>query len=245
MSTFAENVKQWKDLQREARLRRKCEREAKLLAELRAAADRTAIDEYPKLAKEAPKLRAEVSSLKGNLATRNIVSKISLHRIKQLDRKVERRRRARAEARAVYLSPSMVAHRVWERTGRCDWAAVIRMGGLDGTDVMDFTAADASTVGNSIAVLVDPEGFCEAMLALRDELTRPVTELLYRLRDAGDPESDWFEAQRLLKALFAQGLDDPSEARLEAAKAVVTRFRPIALETRYRSVLDALENALE
>lgn len=239
-STFADTAVLWAELQRRRAEEAAREYEAKLLAEVRAANDRAALAEYPALAKEVHKLRSEVGPLRSKAEMGDRVNKCVMYYNGQLLRKVERRRGARAEAREIYFSPSTLAHRVWQQTGRCDWAAAIRMAWLSGADVMDFTEADA----RSLSDLADPEGFCEAVWTLRDDITRPVAELLHRLSDDGDPESDWFEAQRLLRALFAHGLADPTEARLVAAEEVASRFAPVAFDARTRSVVAALLTAL-
>lgn len=113
-------------------------------------------------------------------------------------KEARRRRRKRAAQAAVRIDvpPAMVARRLHERTGRDDWAEAVRAERIDGLDVMDFTAADA----RSIAGLADPKGFHQAVLDLRERLTRPVAEFFYVIREADDLAANWYEAQALLTA---------------------------------------------
>lgn len=177
--------------------------------------------EHAKPTADCSKLTKKVAVLEDRVALWEKVAKCTNATNAALERKVRRRRRGRAEARELMFGPSMLAYRIWERTGRCDWAAVIRKEGLDGSDVMDFTLEDALSIGD----LSEPEAFCAALSVVRDDLTRPAAELVHKLRDdERSPEDDWYEAQTLLRALFAQGLEDPVERRLEAVKDVVARF---------------------
>jgi len=216
MVTFREQCALWAKIQADGAARRSSAADAQMLADARRRQERAAINEYPELLRKVRWL----SPIAAKCELNHEVAKLARAKNTALERKVERRRRARAGAAEVQFGPSMLAHRVWLRTGRSDWAAAIRLAWLEGSDVMDLTVANA----RAIRGLDDPDAFCVAMHDVRDELTRPVAELMSRLHDRDDDVANWFDAQHLLRALFARGLVDPTEARLCAVRDVVDRF---------------------
>jgi hypothetical protein len=118
------------------------------------------------------------------------------------------------------MGASMVAHRLWEQTGRSDWSAIVREQGFDGLDVMAMTWEDVRSIAG-----ID-RAFLEAMIGLRDTLTRPIAELVRTLRENADDAACWAEAQTLLRAGFAAGPQQCDDARrLVDVGDVVKRFR--------------------
>lgn len=155
---------------------------------------------------------------------------------------VVRRRRALAAEGELEMGSSMVAYRLWELTGRSDWAAMVRAEGVDGLDVMDMTLDDVRSFWET-----DPEGLFWGVVALRDVLTQPVAELMAALRDKDDPVANWYEAQALLKWAFTNGKEygEPVYQMVNDVEDVVRWFKRTGdKDVRTRSVVGALEDVL-
>jgi hypothetical protein len=149
-----------------------------------------------KEARRVTKLEQEVVRQKGRVELWEKVVRVSSAKEAEMERKVKRRRAAKAVRGEFSFGASMVAQRLWERTGRSDWAAVVRMQGFDGLDVMDMTLDDVMSLGldgkgesrdvnGSRDACAQAKAFLGAVIGLRDALTRPVAELVCVLRDHG------------------------------------------------------------
>lgn len=188
------------------------------------------------------RLEQKNAELERQLVLWKQVTKKATARNKRLDAMVFRRRRAWAAEGELRMGSSMVAHRMWELTGRSDWASMARVQGVDGLDVMDMTFDDVrsfrETDGSGVE---DVEGMLAGVVALRDVLTRPVAELMAVLRENDDPVSNWYEAQTLLKWAFTNG--EPVYQMVNDVADVVERFRRTGEKNvRIMSVVWALED---
>jgi len=200
------------------------------------------------LAKRCDRLERENLDLKKRVELWEQTSKKATKRSQRLEAMVLRRRRARAAEGELGLGCSIVAHRLWELTGRSDWAAMVRVEGIDGLDVMDMTLDDVRSFrevnGSSVA---DPEGMFWGVVALRDVLTRPVAELMAVLRENDDPVANWYEAQALLKWAFTNGEEygEPVYQMVNDVADVARRFKATGeKDVRTMSVVRALEDVL-
>lgn len=198
--------------------------------------------------KRCKRLEWENAEQKRQLDLWNQASKKMTDRNLRMEAMVMRRRRARAAEGELGLGCLMVAHRLWELTGRSDWAAMVRIQRVDGLDVMDMTLDDVMSFrdvdGSSVA---DPEGMLAGVVRLRDVLTRPVAELLVTLREQDDPVANWYEAQALLRWAFTNGEEygEPVYQMLNEVADVVRRFKATGTkDVRTMSVVWALEDVL-
>ena len=244
----------WRKVQEERRAREdeeKAEGEQKQ-SEANVAAFRVA--EYPRvdgereeLAKRCGRLERENADLKNRLELWEQVSKKATKRSQRLEKMVLRRRRARAAEGELGMGSTMVAHRLWELTGRSDWAAMVRAEGVDGLDVMDMTLDDVMSF-QGVESNDDSEALYGGLVQLRDVLTRPVAELIAVLRENDDPVVNWYEAQALLKWAFANGEEygEPVYQMVNDVADVVRRFKRTGdKDVRTRSVVGALEDVLQ
>ena len=154
------------------------------------------------LASKLDKLERKHIEINKELELWNKVVKISATKCKQMENMVKRRQKAKLIDGEIGFTPSMVAHRIWELTGRCDWAAIIRKEGLDGFDIMDLSIDDIVSIND----IENKDEFIEDIIKLRDNMTKPIAELISIFREKDDPVANWYEAQSLLKAMFVRGL---------------------------------------
>lgn len=245
----------WRVVQEDRMARELVEKEEaekkKKKAELTAfrAGDYLRVDgERAELAKRCSHLEWKNAELEKQLALWEQVGKKMSARNQRLEAMVFRRRRARATEGELGLGCSMVAHRLWELTGRSDWASKVRFQRVDGLDVMDMTLEDVRSFREADGSAVeDPEGMLAGVVALRDVLTRPVAELVAVLRESDDPVANWYEAQALLKWAFANGKEygEPVYQMVNDVADVAERFKRTGdKDVRTMSVVWALEDVL-
>ena len=235
----------WRKVQEERRAR---EEEEKAEGEQKQSeAEYPRVDgEREELAKRCGRLERENADLKNRLELWEQVSKKATKRSQRLEKMVLRRRRARAAEGELGMGSTMVAHRLWELTGRSDWAAMVRAEGVDGLDVMDMTLDDVMSF-QGVESNDDSEALYGGLVQLRDVLTRPVAELIAVLRENDDPVANWYEAQALLKWAFANGEEygEPVYQMVNDVADVVRRFKQTGdKDVRTRSVVRALEDVL-
>jgi len=243
----------WRKVQEERRAREKEEKAEgeQKQSEAEVAAFRVA--EYPRvdgelkeLVKRYSRLERENADLKNRLELWEQVSKKATKRSQRLETMVLRRRRARAAEGELGMGSSMVAQRLWELTGRSDWAAMLRSEGVDGLDVMDITLDDVMSF-QGVESNDDSEALYGGLVQLRDLLTRPVAELITVLRENNDPVANWYEAQAMLKWAFANGEEysEPVYQMVNNVADVVRRFKRTGdKDVRTLSVVGALEDVL-
>ena len=98
---------------------------------------------------------------------------------------------------------SKIADLIWKNTFRSDWVNIIYQEHFDGLDVLDMTMDDVMSLpcfqsNNNIYT----EEFFGSIINVRDEITRPIAQVIYMLDPQGTPEKDWFWAQKILIELF-------------------------------------------
>lgn len=199
----------WKKIQHRNKTREEQEYIYRQKAEKEAHIIKYKLDNFNRIDEERDKVLSQIDKVKNKMELikerSDIWEKtvnISSAKQKKLEAMMERRKEASILDGELYIGCTMTAHRIWELTGRSDWAGVIRKDGLDGLDIMDFTIDDAK----SIKELDDPDEFLMGVIKLRDELTRPMAELIAILHEYDDPVKNWYEAQIMLKILFVKGL---------------------------------------
>lgn len=158
--------------------------------------------ERDELVSKLDKLESKYIEINKELELWNQVIKISTTKCKQTENMLKRRQKAKIIDGEIGFTPSMVAHRIWELTGKCDWAAIIRKEGLDGFDIMDLSIDDIVSIND----IENKDEFMEDIIRLRDNMTKPIAELISIFQEKDDPIANWYEAQSLIKAMFVKGL---------------------------------------
>lgn len=104
---------------------------------------------------------------------------------------------------------SKMAELMWRNTLREDWVNIIYKENFDILDILDMSLYDIMSLscfqtqynygdGNN----ADAYQFFKAIINIRDNITRPVAEIIYLFEAQDSPEADWYLAQKILRELF-------------------------------------------
>ena len=92
---------------------------------------------------------------------------------------------------------SKMAELMWRNTLREDWVNIIYQENFDILDILDMEVSDIISLD-----INDTTEFYRAILNIRDNITRPIAEIVYLFDPQDSPESDWYLAQKILIELF-------------------------------------------